>query len=247
MKSEQLEQVLRDMGLSEGGARLYLTMLENGPSTVLRISQLSGLRRTTIYGLIDQLKELGIARIDVHGFKKLYAAEPPAKLESVITARKLLLDKYLPDLEKITGTDATSFLKIYEGVAAVKGVYEDLIKTVQPGDDYLVLSNQADWKNIDEPFFTHFLERRAKLPIKIRMILQDSESARQTYKFQKNINSKVKLLSPETKINTNLVVIPQRVVIQQLKSPVFAIVIENESVIRMHREMFEIIWNSLLE
>ena len=107
------------------------------------------------------------------------------------------------------------------------------------------MSNQDYWLKHDEEFFMDFLYRRAKLPINIRMMFQESDLAHKWKSQEKNFNSRVKILPIGTKLNTNLVVTPQRVFIHQLIHPVIGIVIENKSVIQMHKEMYEVIWNAL--
>ena len=54
-----------------------------------------------------------------------------------------------------------------------------------------------------------------------------------------------KILPKNTTLTTNLVIIPKKVFIHQLVPPVMGIVIENKSIIQMHREMFEIMWKSV--
>lgn len=246
MQNERLEKVLTDIGLSAGEARLYLTMLANGPSPILRLAKLSGLKRTTIYTVIERLQQFGIARVDVRGLKRLFVAEPPDRLEAVLASRKSLLTRHLGDLEKIAGAGGdTSFLKYYEGLAAVEGIYENILVSARGGDEYLALSDQAQWEELDKDFFPRYQERRARSTFKVRLILQDSPSARHSQEFARNINAQVRILPEGTNLSTNLVVTPQRVLIHQLSAPIIGIVIENKSVIQMHREMFEVIWKSL--
>ncbi|MBI4054286.1 MAG: hypothetical protein HY397_03080 [Candidatus Doudnabacteria bacterium] len=44
---------------------------------------------------------------------------------------------------------------------------------------------------------------------------------------------------------TNLVVIPEMLVIHQIVPPVSAMVIKNKSAIALHRQMFEMLWQLL--
>ena len=111
----------------------------------------------------------------------------------------------------------------------------------------MVISDQKKWIEADEKFFKNFTERRAKLNINIRLLLQESETAREFKKFEKNYNERIKILPKGTSLTTNLVVIPQKVVIHQMTPPIMAIVIENKSIIQLHKELFEIIWKSIPE
>ena len=51
---------LKEIGLSDSEANVYLTLLKLGEATVAEISQSSGLHRTNIYDSLEKLKEKGI-------------------------------------------------------------------------------------------------------------------------------------------------------------------------------------------
>ncbi len=245
MKKTHIIEIIKDTGLSENEAIVYSSALFLGPSTILDLSKESNLPRTTVYGLVTQLKHAGMMFVEIKGLKKLYTATHPEKLRELLSVRKNNFEKQFPELEALYNLKGSgSLIKYYEGLNAVKGVYEDLLNDVQPNDEYLVLSDQEQWQSLDEEYFKDFLERRAKLPIKIKMLLQDTPTARHSLKYQKNYNCEVRILPAHIKLSTNLIIIPQRVVIHQLISPVFATTIENPSIIKMHKESFSIMWES---
>jgi HTH-type transcriptional regulator, sugar sensing transcriptional regulator len=246
MNKSTLENTLVDSGLSENEARVYLAALSLGPSTVLAISRAAGSKRTTVYAVVEALKHKGLMNIEVRGFKTLYAAQDPERLLSLLETRKEVVKKAMPDfagLYNLKGGEST--IKYYEGLEGIKSVYETLLTDIQPHEDYLVITNQQQWYDLDQKYFQDFIERRAKLPIRVRMLMQDSSAARMIKEFQRNFNLEAKILPVGTDLITNLVVIPERIVIHQLTAPVSATVIENKSVIQMHQQFFELIWNSI--
>lgn len=246
MKNNQLINILKELGLTESEAEVYFTSLSLGPSTILKIARSAEIKRTTVYSIIDSLKQKGLINIQVAGFKKKFVAEDPHKLEQILEARKERFRNLLPEFSAIYNLrGGEAFIKYYEGLPAIKGIYESMIRDIKPHEDYLVIGNQDAVINMDKDFVMDFLYRRAKLPINIRMIFQESPLAHELKKQERNLNSQAKILPAGTKFNTNLVITPQRVFIQQLIQPVIGIVIENKSIIQMHKEMYEVIWNSL--
>ena len=240
--------MLTDIGLSENEATVYIASISIGPSTILELSKETSLPRTTVYGIVEQLKKSGIMFKEVKGFKHRYTAERPDKLSKVFKNRYSEFEKNIPELEKIYGSkEGDTTIKTYEGINAIKGVYEDLLSDIKPGEEYLVLSDQEQWQKIDKDYFTKFLERRAKLPIKIKMLLQDSPAARHSLKYQRNYNAEVRILPNRVRLTTNLIIIPKRVVVHQITSPIFAMTMENKNIINMHRESFNIMWESGLK
>ncbi len=248
MRNNELLSILGEIGLDENEAAVYLASLSLGPSTVQKIARGAEIKRTTVYSVIETLGKKGLMHAESRGFKKSYVAEPPEKLETVLELRKERFKSLLPEFSALYNLKGgESFIKYYEGLAAVKNVYENLIQDIKPHEDYLVVSDIDKWYALDPTYFEDFRKRRAKLPINIRMLLRDSEMARKDLALERNYNMHIKILPTSVKFITNMIVTPQRVAIHQLAEPIMAIVIENKSIIQMQRELFEIIWNSLPE
>lgn len=246
MNKSRILETLTSIGLSENEARIYLSCLSLGPSKVVSIAKDAQVKRTTAYSILDALQLKGLVTIEYKGLKQLFAAESPEHLSRILESRHTQLKQALPELSALFNLQGVeSIVKHYEGLEGVKNVYESILKRVQPHDDYLVISKQEDWYNLDSEYFQRFIERRSKLPLRIRMLFQDSEFARSFKALEKNYGFEVRILPKNTTLNTNMVVTPQMLVIHQIISPVTAIVIENRSTIELHKQLFEIIWNSL--
>lgn len=241
-----LSRTLEEFGLSQPEAAVYLALLQIGPTTILNIARNTNLKRTTIYSLIDALKQKGLVTVIVTGLKQTYAAQDPSKLQSLWQNKLEQFNEQLPTFQALQKfSDSQAMIKYYEGKTNIREVYLRLIADIKPHEDYLIVAAQEEWYKSDPHFFQKFIEKRAKLPINIRLLAQDSPTARQHKKFEKNYHEAIKFLPKGTAITTNLVITPQRVVIHQLHAPHLAIVIENQSVIQMHREQFEIMWRAL--
>jgi sugar-specific transcriptional regulator TrmB len=243
---EELKKLLQTIGLSEHESLVYTTGLQLGPTTVLKLSQISGVKRTTIYSIIESLKQRGLMCITIKGFKKEYVVESPEKISTLIDSFKNSFEQQLPSLMGAYSMGGRqSSIKYYDTPESIKNVYVDLVRDIQPGQDYLVISNLEKFLEQDRKFFQNFIEKRARLPIRIRVLHQDSPIAREHEKFQQNYNEEVRILPIETQLETNIVITPQRLVIQELREPMVAIVIENESIIKSHMQFFELLWGGI--
>jgi sugar-specific transcriptional regulator TrmB len=250
MEKNHYIEILKEIGLTEHESSVYFTMVSLGPSPVLKIARASEVKRTTIYSVIDSLKEKGLVRVELKGFKSLFVAESPEKLESILEQRKNKLKTHLKDFMEIYNKGGgETLIKIYEGLEATKSIYDGLLRDIKPGEDYLIISDMKKAFGMDKEFFDDLRDRRAKLPIKVRVLIGDSDAqeGQDFKKYEKNFNMLTKFLPAGTKLSTNLVITPQRVLIHQLDQPIMAIVIENKSTIKMHQELFEVMWNSIPE
>jgi len=246
MKNQKLLEILKNIGLDETEAQVYLTCLSLGPTTVLKVARASNIKRTTIYGVIESLQSKGLMRIELKGLKQLYVAENPEKLEVMLESRKREFDAYLPEfmaLHKLEGGD--SVVKFYTGQKAMQQIYMDTLKEINPHGDYLVIANQERWYDLDPKFSMHYIEERAKLNVKTRLLFQDSKIAKEHKRFEKNFHQEVKILPEGIKFNVDTLLLPKKLIIVELLPPYKTTVIENKSIIELHREMFELVWQSL--
>ena len=248
MKEIALTEALVEFGLSENEAKVYLASLSLGPSTILAIAKVAELKRTTVYSVIERLKGNGLMSIEIKGFKKRFVAESPSKLEKLLELRREKFKDILPELTALYRLKSgQSFIKYYEGVAGVTSVYSDILKELRTDDEYLVISDQEQFINLDQEYFSRHIEERARLSLKSRALFQDSLTARHYKEIEDQTRLRVRFLPAGTKLTANLVIMEKKVIITQLVPPIMAIVIENKSIVAMHHEQFEIIWKSVGE
>lgn len=246
MNKNQTIEVLQGLGLSENEAKVYLACLGLGSTTALKIAKSAEIKRPTVYSVIESLKSKGLISIEVHGFKQRFVAETPEKLEEVLELKKQQFKKLLPDLQALQNShDDGGFIKYFEGMEGIKSVYQSMIKDIKPHEDYLVIGNADELLALDKKFFEDFFNKRSKLNINIRVLVQKNKGGEWIKTYGKNLNAQVKYLPENTKINTNLVIIPGRMLIHELTEPIKGIVIENKRTIDMQREIFEILWHSI--
>lgn len=244
-KNEKIIDSLIELGLEEKEAYVYMASLVLGATTILKLSKQSGVNRTTTYEIIESLERKGLMKKEIYGLKTLFAPEPPERLEGALEAKRALLARTLPELEgkyhlKSTG----SAIKYYEGLTAIKNVYDDLLKDMRPHDFYCAVSNTAEWQGIgDDYFMKNHVEKRVNLKIDIRLLFVDSPVARRRKETERNFNEKVKLLPNDANIHVDMVVTPYKLVIFQLHEPMVALVVENKTMINTQKELFELLWN----
>jgi sugar-specific transcriptional regulator TrmB len=118
---------LRKLGLDTYEAKIYLELLRE-PTTHLRLSQITGINRTKVYRLIDNLekKSLVSRRTDDRG--TFLVASDPATLEvaivnqeSKVKQQRAVLSQLLPQLEALISHSSRAFVvRTYEGDEGLK-------------------------------------------------------------------------------------------------------------------------------
>ncbi len=95
------KELLKNLGLSDQEAQIYLALLELGPSLISRIAQYTGMHRPTIYRILPKLEAKDLVTTAPKGKQKLYIAETPEKLRSSFVTLKEQFEKTLPELQHI--------------------------------------------------------------------------------------------------------------------------------------------------
>ena len=241
----QLLNVLEDIGLSTKEAQLYLALLQAGPSRVVNLSRAAGLKRTTVYPIIDSLREKGLVRQEYQGLKKLYTAVSPERLEALIEERRNNFKRMLPQFHGLynAGGGSTS-IRCYEGYGSIKSLYEEILERTRAGDFYYAISNAEKWQSGDPGYYENFKLRRKELRCDVRLLLENNREGQRNLKQKERYQEQVKLLPKATKLSTTCLVVPWAAITQQTVEPVMAFVVEAPAIIAMQKEFFQIMWAS---
>jgi len=244
MRNEDLIKKINEIGLSDSEARIYLSMLSLGETSIISISRASGIKRSTIYPLIENLKNVGLVSVLEKKMKKVYVAEDPKRLSTIVDRKRDDLLSILPSLEAMyTSQGNDVFIKTYEGVEAMKSVYDELLMELSHHDEYLVIGDPERWDTHAKEYFKGFIKKRLKVELKARLLLTNSDTAKEYKRFEKNFNEEIKILPNEYKMDSNVVITKNKIIIHQLYHPVLTMVIRSKSVIDFQKNLFEIIWN----
>ena len=245
MKNQsKLSQSLIEIGLNENEAKIYLASLSLGTATVLQLAQVSEVKRTTVYEVVEALLQKGLMKKEIQGFKTLYAPEHPERLENALDSRRMILHKIYPELEglyNLKGGEST--IKYYEGLRSIKNLYDALLDDLKPQDFYYAISNIAEWQGLDEDFFLQrHVEIRSRMHVQTKLLFLDSETARARKNLAPKYNEEIQLLPADSNVHVDLVITPYKLIMFQLHNPLEAILIENQAMIQIQKSMFEMIW-----
>ncbi len=133
---------LQRIGLTEGEAKVYLTLLELGSSTVGPIVKKSGVAYSNIYEILNRLIEKGLASYIIKNKTKHFQAVGPANLyeyiekkEQEIIQQKEALKSFLPRLLTLR-TAPEQEAEIFIGKKGLKAAYEKLFIAINKKDLY---------------------------------------------------------------------------------------------------------------
>lgn len=235
---------LKNAGLSENEAKVYLAALELGETSIYRLAKKSGVKRTTTYLAVESLKEKGQMKSYIRNKVSICYAENPRKLSEVMDEKKKALDKILPELLALTNLiDKKPKIQFFEGKEAYKEVFQDVLK--YPGKEMLGTFNEKFW-NFDNYFVDYFIPKRKEKKIWARILFQDNPKLRglkqeeQAHFFQSKL-----VPSEKFKVEIEVVVYGNNKVGLVSYDEEIAIIIESQKVYATQKSFFEVIWDVL--
>lgn len=173
-----LKKELEKLNLTDREADVYLALLELGETSIERISKKSKIKRTTVYDVIEALKEKGLIGSVKHKKRALYYAEDPRILRNQLEEKKTVLNNILPQLLSMSALiDKKPDIKYFEGIEGIKNVYRDTLE--YPDQEILMWGSTDVFKYFDEDFmWKYYLPKRLEKKIWMRAIGQDLEVVR---------------------------------------------------------------------
>ena len=135
---------LLKIGLTEGEAKVYLSLSELGSSTVGPIVKESKVAYSNIYDILNRLIDKGLVSYIIKEKTKYFQAGSPSNLvshldkkEKELIQQKQALNKILPDLEKLQELKSKQEAEIFLGEKGLKTAYEKLLKNTTKNDEIL--------------------------------------------------------------------------------------------------------------
>lgn len=122
---EHLLEPLKNLGLSEKEAKIYLALLQLGPATPYQIANKAEIKRPTAYVIAEELVEKGLI-VHVPGEdKKRYIARTPDAFIEEQSEKLRAARAILPELRSFQkGTVEKPSIMYYEGIEGTRQAYD---------------------------------------------------------------------------------------------------------------------------
>jgi HTH-type transcriptional regulator, sugar sensing transcriptional regulator len=160
------ENALLDIGFSKNEAKIYLSLLQLGPSTAGNIAAKANIHRTNTYDALDRLSERGLVTYIYKGNKKFFESVNPHQIVEILKDRMSRFEgSVLPSLLlNYKMSKDKNKAHIFEGVQGVKAITNDILKE---GQHVYVFGIPKDVSEKLKSFINVFHKRRTEKKIKM--------------------------------------------------------------------------------
>jgi len=249
-------ELIANLGLSENEAKVYLALVELGPSLVTEISKKAGVNRVSCYDVLEKLVKYNLVTYaSGNNSKKRYSAMPPYNLFSFLERKQKREEKQLeelkrklPELKMLYKEPHRPSIKFFEGTEGLKAIYAETLKSKT---EILSVGDCEEWESPDlAAWGRDYNRQRARAGIYERILAPAGEK---TINWFRNYPTTLKYtkykILPKEKINylfdSELNIFEDKVMIALLKKPNrMGILITSPELVKILRAMFEMAWEA---
>lgn len=243
--------ILENIGLTKSEIKVYLALLELGPSTTGKIIEKSSVASSKIYEILDKLIMKGLANYILKGKIKYFEASDPAKIIDYIKIKKRELEikeneikDLLPKLLLKKSAKIKQEAKIYRGINGLETAFYEALYLLSKGEIFYVygIPKRSEEANL---FFVKWAKERAKRGIKGKLLFNENAKGDLQTLPKNNPLSEIKYLQENLVMPAAINIFKHRVIIfpsETEKEPLL-IIIDNKEVAESFMQQFNILWN----
>ena len=239
--------LLEKIGLKQKEAKIYVTLLKEGPSLANTVAKKTEILRASIYDYLDVLADKGFITYTIKSGKKYFQAVSPNKIldnfEEEKAKEEEALKSIVPELIKVQGlAEKKAFVEVFEGKEGMKSAMSGILKD-NPKEIMIYGSSGASFKVI--PFFMeHWHRERAKRRIRLRITYADTTESRERVKKGPSLKiAEIKFMPIKGLSVTGTIIYNDKILLTIWDSETpFAVLIESKEASRNYKDNFEALW-----
>lgn len=244
IRNMETKEILTKIGLSADEVAVYLSCLELGDSTVQKIAQSSGVKRTTVYLVAKSLMEKGLMGQYETRIGLRLSAQRPELLLSQLEERAKEVATIIPQLKALEKKEAyRPQVKYFEGKEGYFTVCEDTLQ--KHLSELLWLGDPTEiYKIIGEKYDNeYYIPTRLKRKINLRALLVKNPLS-EKLKGQKNdvLMREVRFLPAHLPFHSTQFIYENKVASISSTKELVSILTESKDLAEMERAKFELLW-----
>jgi sugar-specific transcriptional regulator TrmB len=240
-----MEDALKDLGMSQHEATVYVALIKQGSVLASRIADETKINRSLVYTILDNLIEKGLVSYAIRENRKYFQAAEPEKFLDILKEKELKIKEQenkikelLPKLKQLQLPIWEQKVEIYKGKEGLKTIFEDILRAE---NDYLAYGSGGVIETVLKFYFPNFIRRRAKLGMKVKLILNESTREKEFMKFPL---TELKYLPNEYHSPCDTIIYGNKVAILFLLGGPMGLLIESKDFVKGYKNHFKLLWNT---
>ena len=233
--------VVKNIGLTEKEAKVYLSCLELGSAGVAEIARHAHINRVTAYDILEKLMKKGTVNFLTKKGARFYDATDPQTIANEMKRKAADFRKALPDLRRLRGEAIHPRIRYFEGLDGIKAIYED---TLTSKSEILNYANSREIRDHWPEYDSEYVQKRVKKNIYLRGIaLQDSHGTWVQSGDKENFREIRLVPGKEFTFTNEINIYDDKVAIISYKDePLIGMIIESQEIANTQRDIFKMAW-----
>lgn len=235
---------LEEIGLSPNEIKTYLALLKIGKTTTTSLIKETSIRVSALYYSLDNLLKKGLITYTLMANKKHFQAKKPEVLIDFLETKKQEISNLLPELKNLQkSSEEPVETNIYEGYKGIKGIYDELLRTLNRGKTYYVIGARqlGDTSRLElNLMIQNFHKQREKKGIKVEIIF-NKDVEKETKKQIKNFKH-MKAKFRDIKTNSVILLFDNRVINFLFTDKLLATEIKSKEAYESYKQYFNEMW-----
>ena len=223
---------LTQAGLTNNESKIYLALIDLGPSLAGQISRKTGLHRRTVYDSIEMLIQKGLVGYILENNRKLFSASNPNRILEIIQEKQNQISPFIWELNKrYSSTKEKEQTNFYKGREGLKTIFEDQLDA----KEILILNASPKAYEILNFYFHWYDKTRKAKKIKSRIIATDK-------KIKRIPLADIRYLPQKYSNPVALNIYDDKTAIILWALEPIAILIKNKEIAKAYKQYFELMW-----
>jgi sugar-specific transcriptional regulator TrmB len=228
---------LEKLNYSSNESKIYLTLLNLGPSLAGKVSKEAQLDRSSTYNALNALIKRGVVSTLHENKRTIFVPENPTKILDYYKEKEEIAKQLIPALEKqFSFQKKESAVKLYQGYKGVKTVFQDILASCDKGSTYYYMGGEGMFGQKMPYYAPMFVKLKEEKNITSKSLIREGRIIKEkTHNLRKTIPSEV--VSP-----ANISVYKDKVAIIIWDDTPKGIIIENADVSKTLESYFKFMW-----
>lgn len=247
-----LKNLFSTCGLNQSEQTVLLQLLKRGSTTASILSKTTGLKRTTIYSILEQLQIIGLVSKQKKDATTYFNAASPETIPKILENQAYHKFQDIKSATSLLNTELKNFVpesaasfgsfKV-EAVESIATVYAQLEKAFSFTELSGIFNPQIVLSKEIEPLVKKFIGSTNQRKAHMREIMVEGPRADFYEKLIKNPNHQLKRIPANSNIRSDLIIVNDYVLmLQYQKGHETAIKISEADLQKSMQTMFDMLW-----
>lgn len=248
-----LEENLRNAGLSQKEACIYLAGLKAGPVLASYLAYKTGINRPSVYDSLKSLIKKGLVSTYGSKYKQRFIMEDPKNLDRYLERKKKDVDrmkKYLdmaiPEVNSLI--NEKNFVPKIKFIEGIEGIENALLNSLdcKSKEILAVIATKELFDSLGNDFIKKYVKDRVSKNKKTKTIRLKTQEAKLDTFFDRHSEQlrELKITSDNVYFSESFFIYDDTVFYISSKKENFGLIIESQEHAEMMKNIFAIMWNA---